>query len=184
MYQSLLDMATRHRSSLTGVLIRSRMKESATTNNISTLASARSRSDSVPNKTSPQQRRPPVGMRQASIGIRRTPSSNALRQVAQQPNVSTQRLNAPLPALEEDHVLGEVQSNHGSESTLTGSEPAQGRLGKFKSVVQTKIPFWGNKDKGKGKTTGSDAHGATQDDSMSMCYTSDMVDVLDTIGMS
>ncbi|KAF1843669.1 uncharacterized protein K460DRAFT_368535 [Cucurbitaria berberidis CBS 394.84] len=149
--------------------------------NHSTLAATarRARSNSAPNSPSPQQqqRRPTVGGRQASIGIRRMPASNALRQVAHQPNVSTSRLNAPLPALNEDCVLGQVPSN-GSESTLTEPEPAQSRLRKVKSAVQTRIPFWGKKEH-ESKPRPDSA--AAYHDDISMNYTSDMVDVLDTI---
>lgn len=42
-----------------------------------------------------------------------------------------------------------------------------------------KIPFWGSRE--KGKSTGTDGTTGEQDDNMSMNYTSDMVDVLDTI---
>ncbi|CAO2656094.1 Nn.00g048970.m01.CDS01 [Neocucurbitaria sp. VM-36] len=144
----------------------------------STLSSARARSNSAPNRASPQhqQRRPPVGVRQASIGIRRMPSSQALRTVAQQPNVSSTRLNAPLPALDEDCALGQVPSR-GSESTLTEPEPEQSRLRKVKSAVQTRIPFWGKKEQEKPQPHGASVH----PDDVSMNYTSDMVDVLDTI---
>ncbi|KAH9879842.1 hypothetical protein J1614_001866 [Plenodomus biglobosus] len=138
----------------------------------STLAASRARSNSAP------QRRPPVGMRQASIGIRRQPSSNALRQIAQQPNASTNRLST-MPMLDEDHVLGEVRSNNGSGSTLTDPEPERSRLRKVKSALQMRMPFWGSKDKGKGSSPNTTT--TDQDDDMSMNYTSDMVDVLDTI---
>lgn len=117
-----------------------------------------------------------MGVRQASIGIRRMPSSNALRQVAQQANPSTNRLSTPLPALDEDHVLEQVPSDS-SRDTARG-EPS--RLTKIKSAVQTRVPFWGNKN----QEQLSDGHvpPAQQSDNYSMDYTSDMVDVLDTIG--
>lgn len=118
-------------------------------------------------------------MRQASIGIRRMPSSTALRQVAQHPNASKQRLSTPLPALDEDHELGLIRS-HGSESALTNAEPEQSRVRKAKSAIQMRVPFWGGKNKGNApQTNGTAAH---EDDMKSMNYTSDMVDVLDTIG--
>jgi hypothetical protein len=120
-------------------------------------------------------------MRQASIGIRRTPPSTAPRSVTQQPNTSKQRLNAPLPALDEDCALGQVSSNS-SESTLTEPEPDHSRLRKVKSAVQTRLPFWSNKEKEKQKTPATNAS-AVQPGNLSMDYTSDMVDVLDTIGM-
>lgn len=81
--------------------------------------------------------------------------------------------------LDEDHVLGEVQSNKGSGSTLTDPEPERSRLRKVKSALQMRLPFWGSKDKGKGSSPNTTT--TDQDDDMSMNYTSDMVDVLDTI---
>jgi hypothetical protein len=119
-----------------------------------------------------------VGVRQASIGIRRMPSTNALRQVAQQPNLSAQRLNTPLPALDEDCALGQVPSNS-NPPTTPKDEP--GRLTKVRSAVQSKIPFWGNKE--KQDTPNTNAAGAQQSNDASMDYTSGMVDVLDTVGM-
>lgn len=74
--------------------------------------------------------------------------------------------------------MGQAPS-HSSESTLTEPEP-QSRLRKVKSAVQTRIPFWGKKEPEKSvETNGTSAH----PDNVSMDYTSDMVDVLDTIGM-
>jgi hypothetical protein len=105
------------------------------------------------------------------------PSSNALQQGAQQPNPSAQRLNAPLPVLEEGCALGQVNSRS-TQSTAPKGEPS--RLTKVKSAVQTRVPFWGNKDKQKPSGTN---HAAVQPNDASMNYTSDMVDVLDTIGM-
>ncbi|KAH7378697.1 hypothetical protein BKA66DRAFT_442725 [Pyrenochaeta sp. MPI-SDFR-AT-0127] len=144
----------------------------------SLVSHSRARSNSAPNRGPAQQqaRRPLVGGRQASIGIRRVPSSNALRQVAQQPNASAQRLNAPLPAVNEDCELGQTPSRT-SESTLTEREP-QSRLRKVKSAVQTRIPFWGKKEsEAPVRATGTSMH----PEDASMDYTSDMVDVLDTI---
>ncbi|KAH7094987.1 hypothetical protein FB567DRAFT_17206 [Paraphoma chrysanthemicola] len=144
----------------------------------STPSSRRSRSNSAPNKTSPQQqypRRPVVGTRQASIGIRRMPSSNALRQVAQQANPSAQRLNAPMPVLEEGCALGQVNSRS-TQSTAPKEEPS--RLTKVKSAMQLRVPFWGNKEKDTLPRT-NDA--PLQPNDASADYTSDMVDVLDTI---
>jgi hypothetical protein len=103
------------------------------------------------------------------------PSSNTLRQAAQHANPSTQRLSTPLPALDEDHALEQVPSN----SSHPKGEPS--RFTKIKSAVQTRVPFWGNKK----QEQLSDNHvaPAQQSDNYSMDYTSDMVDVLDTIGM-
>jgi len=103
------------------------------------------------------------------------PSSNALRQVAQGPNPSAQRLST-LPALDEEHALGEVSSNS-SKPESTKVEPT--RLRKVKSAIQTRIPFWGSPE----KQEIPDASGhATPQHEEPADYTSDMVDVLDTIG--
>ncbi|KAH5429180.1 hypothetical protein HBI47_114640 [Parastagonospora nodorum] len=137
----------------------------------------RARSSSAPHKApaSPQQhqRRPPVG-RQTSIGIRRMPSSNTLRQVAQGPNPSAQRLST-LPALDEEHALGQVPSNS-SKPESTKVEPT--RLRKVKSAIQTRIPFWGSPE--KQATPDASGHATPQYEEPAD-YTSDMVDVLDTI---
>jgi hypothetical protein len=133
----------------------------------------RARDDCTPTTGSPQQRRPGAGGRQASIGIRRMQSSNSLRQIAQQPSI--QRLNAPMPALDEDHALGPIPPEPTKPSSTKGELSG---FAKFKS----KIPFWGN-DKGKQKADSvNDIDGLQPGDDASMNYTSDMVDVLDTIG--
>lgn len=56
-----------------------------------------------------------------------------------------------------------------------------GRFAKVKSAVQSKLPFLGGKQKDKSQQLdgGADA----QPNNEQMNYTSDMVDVLDTIGM-
>ncbi|USP73275.1 hypothetical protein yc1106_00549 [Curvularia clavata] len=146
-----------------------------------TLAAQRARSNSAPNRTTPpfQQypRRPPAA-RQTSIGIRRMPASNALRQSAPQPIASTQRPSTPLPALDEEQELGSTPSNS-SQSTLTNTPSDQGRLRRIKSAIPLRIPFWGNKDREKPQTTTSD-NATTQEDA-STHYSSGMVDVLDTL---
>ncbi|KAI4655754.1 hypothetical protein J4E93_000469 [Alternaria ventricosa] len=145
----------------------------------STLAAQRARSSSAPTKPQQYPRRPQVG-RQASIGIRRMPSSNALRQSAQQPQGSIIRASTPLPALDEEQELGQFSSANGSQSTLNNPEPDRSRLRKVKSAIQTRIPFWGTKEEEKSPTTSAHAAAAPEDD-MSSNYTSGMVDVLDTI---
>ena len=145
----------------------------------STLKTQRARSSSAPNRgTPPAQypRRPQVG-REASIGIRRMPASPALRQVAQQPNASTQGLNT-LPVLDEDHELGQIDSSNGSDPTLTN--PDQSRLRKVKSAMQVRIPFWGGK-KDNEKTSPTAANAPAPADDPSANYSSGMVDVLDTL---
>ncbi|RMZ70623.1 integral membrane [Pyrenophora seminiperda CCB06] len=144
-----------------------------------TLKKQRARSSSAPNRATPPPqypRRPQVG-REASIGIRRMPTSPALRQVAQQANASTQGLNT-LPVLDENHEMGPVNSSNGSTSTLTNT-PDQSRLRKVKSAMQVRNPFWGSKkDQEKSSPTGSAPAPA---DGPSANYSSGMVDVLDTL---
>ncbi|KAH8726615.1 hypothetical protein GQ44DRAFT_758575 [Phaeosphaeriaceae sp. PMI808] len=130
-------------------------------------------SNSALNRGCPQQRRPTTGVRQASIGIRRMPSSNALRQVAQHPNPSGQRLSTPLPALDEDCALG-VDASNISRSTTNDKHS---RLRQVKSAVLPRIPFWGNKEKQKSSNTDA----TQQFDDAFVDYTSGMVDVLDTV---
>ncbi|KAH6637590.1 hypothetical protein C7974DRAFT_307785 [Boeremia exigua] len=113
------------------------------------------------------------------IGIRRMPSSIALNQYAQAPNLSSQRLSQPLDTLEEGQELGRTASKS-TDSTLTQPEPS--RLRKVKSAIQTKVPFWSSpssKEKEKSPVPfDPSAHGPAD---VGMDYTSDMVDVLDTL---
>jgi hypothetical protein len=85
------------------------------------------------------------------------------------------RLSTPLPALDEEHELGRLPSHNGSESTLTNPEPDNSRVGKLKA----KLPFWRKKETGKAPQTSANA--AYRDDDLSTNYSSNMVDVLDTI---
>jgi hypothetical protein len=83
-----------------------------------------------------------------------------------------------MPALDEECALGQLPSDTPKPASIQG-EPS--RLTKVKSAVQSKMPFWGSKQ----KQMSSDANGAhgQQLGDTSMNYTSDMVDVLDTLGM-
>lgn len=139
---------------------------------------ARARSDSAPTRGSSQPRRPQIPAREASIGIRRGPSSTALHQVAQQPNSSTQRLNAPLPALDEDCALGQVPTHSSASSS---GKVEHSRLRKVKSAVQSRVPFWSSSKEKEVIPSGEDAANQ-QSEGQSMDYTSGMVDVLDTVG--
>ncbi|EAT80451.2 hypothetical protein SNOG_12039 [Parastagonospora nodorum SN15] len=96
------------------------------------------------------------------------------KQVAQGPNPSAQRLST-LPALDEEHALGQVPSNS-SKPESTKVEPT--RLRKVKSAIQTRIPFWGSPE--KQATPDASGHATPQYEEPAD-YTSDMVDVLDTI---
>ena len=75
--------------------------------------------------------------------------------------------------------MGGIRANNGSDSTLINPVPKHSRLGKFKSAIQAMIPFRGDP---AAKTPKANAATA-QDNEVYMSYTSDMVDVLDTIGM-
>lgn len=154
------------------------------------LTPARMRSNSAPHRPSnqlrgsPQQHRSPYsrpspGPRQASIGIRRMPSSISLNQYAQATNPSSQRLSQPLDTLEEGQELGRAASKS-TDSTLTQPEPS--RLRKVRSAIQTRVPFWNSPSKENEKSPAPldpSNHGPAD---VGMDYTSDMVDVLDTIG--
>lgn len=139
----------------------------------------------VQQRGSPQQQnspygRPSPGVRQASIGIRRMPSSVSLNQYAQATNPSSQRLSQPLDTLEEGRELGRTPSK-ASESTLTQPEPS--RLRKVKSAIQTRVPFWNSpsaKEQEKSPQPFNPPAQGPLDEGMN--YTSDMVDVLDTLG--
>lgn len=108
------------------------------------------------------------------------PSLTNLNQYSQAANHSSQRLSQPLDTLEEGREL-ERRPSKSSESTLTQTPP--GRLHKVKSAIQTRVPFWSslsNKEKGKSpEPSGPSAQGHIDD---GMDYTSDMVDVMDTLG--
>ncbi|UPX19344.1 uncharacterized protein EKO05_0009611 [Ascochyta rabiei] len=155
----------------------------------SPLTPQRARSNSAPHRPRSQQRgspqqqhspysRPSPG-RQVSIGIRRMPSSVTLNQYAQATNPSSQRLSQPLDTLEEGRELGRTPSKS-TDSTPTHPEPS--RLRKVRSAIQTRVPFWNSpssKEKGKSpEPFDLSGHGPAD---AGMDYTSDMVDVLDTI---
>ena len=108
------------------------------------------------------------------------PSSVSLNQYAQATNPSSQRLSQPLDTLEEGRELGRTPSK-ASESTLTQPEPS--RLRKVKSAIQTRVSFWNSpsaKEKEKSPEPFNPSAQGHVDEGMN--YTSDMVDVLDTLG--
>ena len=150
----------------------------------------RARSTSAPHRPlnqqfgSPQQQspysRPSPGVRQASIGIRRMPSSVALNQYAQATNPSSQRLSQHLDTLEEGQVLGRTPSKS-TDSTLSQPEPS--RLRRVRSAIQTKVPFWNSpSSREKEKSPEPFDPSAQGPADVGMDYTSEMVDVLDTLG--
>jgi hypothetical protein len=108
------------------------------------------------------------------------PSSVSLNQYAQATNPSSQRLSQPLDTLEEGRELGRTPSKD-SESTLTQPEPS--RLRKVKSAIQTRVPFWNSPSTKEKENSPEPLNTSAQgpvDEGMN--YTSDMVDVLDTLG--
>jgi hypothetical protein len=108
------------------------------------------------------------------------PSLTNLNQYSQTANLSSHRLSQPLDTLQEDREL-ERRPSKSSESTLTQTPP--GRLHKVKSAIQTRVPFWNipsSKDKEKPQElVGPSAQNPVDE---GMDYTSDMVDVMDTLG--
>jgi hypothetical protein len=108
------------------------------------------------------------------------PSSVALNQPAATPNASTLRLSQPLQALEEGAETNFVPSNS-SESTL-GQPEQPSRLRKAKSAIQNRIPFWGSPAPKPSEKALEPQGTAVQQPDQHMDYSSNMVDVLDTIG--
>ncbi|KAF2252604.1 hypothetical protein BU26DRAFT_529623 [Trematosphaeria pertusa] len=142
----------------------------------------RARSNSAPNAPPPPaQRRPSAGVRQSSIGIRRVPSAGALRQVALSPNASTHQLSGStsrLPALEEECQLEPVSTGSTSTTESDTPRPEPSRLRKVSSAIQTRLPFWKGKEKDEeGEKAPMPAAAAEPP----MQYSSNMVDVLDTL---
>lgn len=108
------------------------------------------------------------------------PSSVALNQYAQATNPSSQRLSQPLDTLEEGRELGRSLSKS-TDSTLTQTEPS--RLKKVKSAIQTRVPFWNSSNRNENERSPEPSNPSNQGPAGDgMDYTSDMVDVLDTIG--
>lgn len=104
----------------------------------------------------------------------------SLNQYAQATNPSSQRLSQPLDTLEEGHELGRTPSK-ASELSLTRPEPS--RLRKVKSAIQTRVPFWHSSSTKEKEKSSEPCNPLAQDPvDEGMNYTSDMVDVLDTLG--
>lgn len=117
-------------------------------------------------------------MRQSSIGIRRIPSAGNLPPGFTAQNASMNALQqtpSRLPRLEEDVPLEPVATNLSSSSNSSAGQAGQNRLSK----VTTRMRFW-KSDKGKETdATGGEASAPVDDYT---AYTSNMVDVLDTVG--
>ena len=115
------------------------------------------------------------------------PSSMALRSVALNPNASSnalQQSTTRLPALEEEVQLEPTSTGSSDTSDSSAHKNGPSRLRKVSSAVQTGFGLWGNKDKGKNQDVeagaGADVPGTQMDQGMQ--YSSNMVDVLDTVG--
>ncbi|KAF2685663.1 hypothetical protein K458DRAFT_300387 [Lentithecium fluviatile CBS 122367] len=155
----------------------------------SSTAFGRARSNSAPNAPlpppppPPTQQSRPAATRQSSIGIRRMPSSTALRSVALNPNTSTNALSqsaSRLPALEEEVQLEPTATNSTSTSDSSAPRAEPSRLRKVSSAVQTRLGFWKDKGKEQDVEAGADTIPAPQMD-QGWQYSSNMVDVLDTV---
>lgn len=77
-----------------------------------------------------------------------------------------------------------------TDSTVTAQGPEQSRLRKVKSAMQLRLPFWNNKGKDTAKEKKHELEATYTQSSAApnmgypyADYSSDMVDVLDTIGM-
>ncbi|KAF1956623.1 hypothetical protein CC80DRAFT_492146 [Byssothecium circinans] len=147
--------------------------------------SGRARSNSAPDPPPAQQQQPqrPTGFRQSSIGIRRMPSSQALRQVAQDPNASTNALQqGRLPALEEECQLETVPTTSTSTTDSPEAQPSAGRLRKVRSALPGLMSFWRAKDPSPdADLEKQQPQEPLQPAEPGMNYTSNMVDVLDTL---
>jgi hypothetical protein len=144
---------------------------------------ARSRSNSAP------QRRPVISMRQSSIGIRRMPSANELQHTYAAQNASTNALaQAPsrLPALEEGVQLQPTTTCGSTSTESDGPRAEPNRLSRATSAVSAKLGFFKSKKAtGKGKEMELEtdrADGPPRPESPWTNYSSNMVDVLDTLG--
>lgn len=143
---------------------------------------ARARSNSAP------QRRPVVGMRQSSIGIRRIPSAGELQQAYAAQNASTNALarsSSRLPALEEEVQLEPVNTGSTTSTEPDGPRTEPNALSRATSAVSAKLGFFRSK-KGKEKEKeledADDLPPSVPGERPWTNYSSNMVDVLDTVG--
>jgi hypothetical protein len=146
-----------------------------------------SASNSRPPLPPPAQQTRPSAIRQSSIGIRRMPSSGPLPPVALNPNASTnalQQTSSRLPALEEEVQLEPVATKASSSTASSTPRTEPSRLKKVSSAVQARLGFGKDKNKAKEQDVeaGVDALPPGAPD-QGWQYSSNMVDVLDTVGM-
>lgn len=131
-------------------------------------------------------------MRQSTIGIRRMPSVEELRtqRTYAGQNASTNALNpstSRLPALEEEVQLEPINTQSSTSTDSDGPQTEPNRLAKATSAVSAKLGLFKSK---KGKDDGKQVQGAGDvplagpADHSWTNYSSNMVDVLDTVGTS
>jgi hypothetical protein len=137
----------------------------------------------------PQRNRPNMGPRNPSIGIRRTASSQELRDqavlntTAGASTLALQPTRSRLPALDETCQLDLAQAPSKTSSTSSNPKEQPGRLRRASNAFQTKLGF--KKDKAneneKDLEAGAPPVGQVQ---IPREYAANMVDVLDTLGKS
>ncbi|KAJ4348309.1 uncharacterized protein N0V89_009683 [Didymosphaeria variabile] len=126
-------------------------------------------------------------MRQSSIGIRRMPSAGEVQHAYAAKNASTnalQQSTTRLPALEEDVQLEPINTGSTTSTESDGPRNEPNMLSRATSAVSAKLAFFKSK-KGKEKELDSaqDYPPAAPGDRPWTNYSSNMVDVLDTLGM-
>ncbi|PVI07047.1 hypothetical protein DM02DRAFT_609423 [Periconia macrospinosa] len=157
-------------------------------NSPKTARSGRARSSSAPSEPSR-----PSGIRQPSIGIKRMTSAQGLQQLSVNPSASTNALRQSttrLPALDEESQLENVPTTTSNRSEPLPAKKSQpGRLRKVSSALHSKLGFW----RGKDPDAMADPEKSTlpsrpQQHQQTVVpfdpvlnYTSNMVDVLDTV---
>ncbi|KAF2800819.1 hypothetical protein K505DRAFT_263146 [Melanomma pulvis-pyrius CBS 109.77] len=140
----------------------------------------RGSSNTTNRQAQPQRPRPAMGFRNPSIGIRRIPSSQELREAALNASAGASTLqlqptSSRLPALDEDCQLDMAPSSASSVSSAPEEQP--GRLRRASNAFQTKLGFKKEKD-GKDVETGEPPVAPAE---LPREYAANMVDVLDTL---
>ncbi|KAF2728448.1 hypothetical protein EJ04DRAFT_504083 [Polyplosphaeria fusca] len=139
----------------------------------------RPRASSAPGSRPPQ--RPGMGTRNPSIGIRRIPSSQGLRQAAaaEAGGPPLQQTSSRLPALDETCALGEVPTNTSSVSSSTADQQQQpSRMRRASMALRAKLGL--QKQEGTDGTA-DDGPAPTPAPYPDRDLHPGMVDVLDTI---
>lgn len=135
----------------------------------------------------PQRNRPNMGPRNPSIGIRRTASSQDLRDqaglntAARVSNLALQPTSSRLPALDETCQLDLTQAQSKTSSTSSNTKEQPGRLRRASNAFQTKLGFKKDKANENEKDLEAGAQPVAQGQ-IPREYAANMVDVLDTLG--